>query len=48
MRLIIEESQETMTTHAELYAVGELLRKTKPRSCLNASRLAGPEPGIQY
>lgn len=41
MRLIIEESQEILTTHAGF------LRKTQLRSRLNASRLAGrPEPEL--
>ena len=49
MRLVIEESKEILTTHAGLYAVGELLRKTKLRSRLNAIRLAGrPEPEISH
>ncbi len=49
MRLVIEESREILTTHAGLYAVGDLLRKTKLRSRLNATRLAGrPEPEISH
>lgn len=49
MRFIIEESDEILTTHAGLAAVGDLLRRTKLRARLNGTRLAErPDPQVSH
>lgn len=49
MRFIIEESDEILTTHAGLAAVGDLLRKTKLRARLNATHLPErPDPKVSH
>lgn len=49
MKFIIEESDEVLTTHAGLAAVGHLLQKTKLPARLNATCLADrPDPQVSH
>ena len=49
MKFIIEESDEVLTTHAGLAAVGSLLQKTHLRARLNATSLPDrPAPEISH
>ena len=49
MKFIIEESDEVLTTHAGLAAVGSLLQKTRLRARLNATSLTDrPAPEISH